>query len=156
MLYSKWSISPTGTLLHNGRPMAQQPFHIIYLDDHRLFFKGMMQGIRPFFPKANIINITNGDEALRLIQRHIVNKVAIDLVITDINHPGINGIEFLKELRNFEVLQHSARIPAIVISMVELERLPALSQPGSMIDGYFPKAAEPEDVVQCMEDILYG
>ena len=154
MYYSKWSISSTGNLFYNKQVIEHRKLSIVHLDDHKLFAQGLQNGIIPFFPLANIINIQNGDEALAFMKGNIIDKRIIDLILTDINHPGLKGGEFLQKLREFETKMNVPRTPAIIVSMVEARYVPQLAI-RNIADHYFSKADEIEDIVEAMEDIVY-
>ena len=88
--------------------------------------------------------------------RLIYNKSKIDLFITDINHPGLRGQELVKSIRFQEVLAgNPTRIPIIILSMVDESCYPELVK-DKIIDSYLTKATEPEDIIDCMEEILYN
>ena len=154
--HSKWSISSTGEFLRHKRKLELRPIFIIHLDDHSLFAKGLESCIIPFFPLAEILNLRDGDRALRFMKELITDKLRVDLIITDINHPGLKGDAFLQELRLFEKEMNVPRTPAMVISFVEAERMGHIVKPGlDIVDRYLTKCAETEVIVEAMEDILY-
>jgi len=156
MNYSKWSVSSAGNFFHNDQAFVHRKVFILHLDDHKLFAKGLENCILPFFPLADIINIKDGHRALRFMKDIITDKSRIDLIITDINHPGLKGDEFLVQLRQFEYKMKVPRTPAIVLSFVDAANMPQLCRPGlNMVDRYFSKAAEMEDIVDALEDIMY-
>lgn len=61
-----------------------------------------------------IVEAANGFEALRLLPRE-----RVDLVITDINMPDINGLELIRYVRNSAIYQ---TIPLFIISTESSER----------------------------------
>ena len=69
------------------------------------------QSIRLFLQLSGyeVIEAENGEDALEKLQ-----KETVDLVITDINMPKLNGIELIKKLR--EQISHYRFIPIIVIT----------------------------------------
>lgn len=56
----------------------------------------------------NIVEAASGFEALRLLPRE-----KVDLILTDINMPDINGLEFISYLRNNT---NYVNIPVVIIS----------------------------------------
>ena len=61
-----------------------------------------------------VVEAANGMEALELLP-----STAVDLVLTDLNMPDMDGLEFLKTLRESEMYR---QIPVIVLSsMAEAE-----------------------------------
>jgi len=57
-----------------------------------------------------IIEANNGEEALLILK---VKDIIPDIIILDLNMPKINGIDFLKILKQDEFLRY---IPAIILS----------------------------------------
>jgi CheY-like chemotaxis protein len=57
-----------------------------------------------------IIEANNGEEALEILK---VKDIIPDIIILDLNMPKINGIEFLKILKQDEYLRY---IPAIILT----------------------------------------
>jgi CheY-like chemotaxis protein len=56
--------------------------------------------------KARVMTAMNGDEALRR-----TSEARPHLIISDINHPGLDGLEFTRQVR-----QMHPRLPIILIS----------------------------------------
>lgn len=157
MLLSKWSISASGKFLYNNQLVEPQTFFILHLDDHKLFAEALKNCILPFFPLADIINIQDGYRALRLIKELNGDKLKLDLIITDINHPGLKGDEFLQELRILEENTKAARTAALVVSFVNEKDLPKISGPGlNIMDRHFSKNVEAVEIIEALEDILYS
>jgi len=52
------------------------------------------------------MDVRTAEEALEAVSRH-----PIDLVLSDLNLPGMNGIEFIKALRRI-----GSSVPAVIIS----------------------------------------
>ncbi len=89
-----------------GTP-AEPRKRIFIVDDHRM----MRQGLRVFIERESDLEVCgeadNGTEALPLIL-----ETQPDAIIVDISLPGMNGIEFLKNLK-----AQLSDIAAIVVSM---------------------------------------
>lgn len=80
---------------------------ILIVDDEKFIRNGISAIINNNFPEFFQMELAkNGQEALE-----IMGKIKFDLVITDINMPFVNGIDFIKELR-----QNYGDITVIVIS----------------------------------------
>ena len=156
MKHSKWYISQQGKLSHAGSKPFAPPYSILVLDDHKLFRSAITDYcIRPFFKNINLIEFENGDDAFAFIKNEINNKNKIDLLITDINHPGLRGQELVKSIRFHEGLSATPnRIPIMILSMVDESRYPELIA-HKMVDHFLTKATEPEEIIDCMEGILY-
>lgn len=129
---------------------------IIHLDDHSIFRDGLSKScIQPFFTNAELIGFSNGDEAYDFIKNEITANRKIDLIITDINHPGLKGNELAKAIRDYERLSDNPiHIPILIISMVEEKNFPEL-RANKVVDAYLTKATEVEDIIVCIETILH-
>lgn len=80
----------------------------ILIADDSLVMRSLLVSAIESFGEYRIIEAASGFEALRLLPREHV-----DLILTDINMPDINGLEMISYLRtnpNYE------RIPVIIIS----------------------------------------
>jgi len=156
MVLSKWNISATGNLFLAGASKLNAPARIVYLDDHQLFRNGLAdQCIRPFFKDTEIIQFSDGNLAWNFIKSELNSGKKIDLVITDINHPGIKGnqlVEFIREQENVE--KKEKPVPIMIISMVAVSYFPDLLSKNK-VNCYVCKSAEIEEVIDCLEEILY-
>ncbi|MBL0200347.1 MAG: response regulator transcription factor [Chitinophagaceae bacterium] len=156
MCLSKWSISHPGKLIHSGASALKSTFSILVLDDHKVFRTGLIDYcIRLFFRNISLVEFENGDDADAFIKKDLNDKNRIDLIITDINHPGMRGQELVKSIRYNESLSgNKTRIPIIILTMVEEIRYPELIE-DKIVEYYLTKSTEPEDIIDCMEEILY-
>jgi len=156
MHLSKWNISATGDLFLVGASKLNAPARIIYLDDHQLFRNAVAdQCIRPFLKDTEIIQFSDGNLAWNFIKSELNTGNKIDLVITDINHPGIKGnqlVEFIREQENGD--KKEKPVPIMIISMVAASYFPGLLSKNK-INYYVSKCAGLEEVIDCLEEILY-
>ena len=81
---------------------------ILIADDSRAMRAMLTSTIESLSNNYNIVEASSGFEALRLLPRE-----KVDLILTDINMPDINGLEFLSYLRTNPNYQD---IPVIIIS----------------------------------------
>lgn len=92
-----------------------------------------------------IMEAANGVEALK-----VLNSNSIDLVITDINMPSMDGIELIERMRLDMMLNN---VPVIVISTEgSLTRITNLEEMG--IKGYVRKPFVAEDILAVVREIL--
>lgn len=156
MLLSKWTISPKGKFSRIEFITSSSPIRIVYLDDHKLFRDAVINScIKPFFKNIAILEFENGDDAYEFIKKEINGKNKIDLIITDINHPGLRGQELVKSIRIVEAIaSKKSRIPIILLSMVAESYYPELLN-NKMVNYFLSKATESEDIIDCMEEILF-
>lgn len=80
---------------------------ILIVDDSRAM-RAMLVSTIESINNYNIVEASTGFEALRLLPRE-----KVDLILTDINMPDINGLELLSYLRNNP---NYLEIPVIIIS----------------------------------------
>jgi len=82
----------------------------------------------------------NGEEALELLRQNWV-----DVILTDVNMPGMNGEEFLRRLRADEVLQS---IPVVVVStdatQTRLHRMLELGAASYVVKPFHPEVLRTE------------
>jgi two-component system, chemotaxis family, chemotaxis protein CheY len=82
----------------------------------------------------------DGNEALALLQREWV-----DLILTDINMPGMNGEEFLRHLEGDELLR---ALPTVVISTdatsSRIQRMLSLGARGYVTKPFTPETLRTE------------
>lgn len=111
--------------------------------------------LKPFFSNIDITQFSDGDEALEFLKHNISHYKKIDLLITDINHPGLKGHDLVKAVRKLEWISEIPYcIPIIILSMIEESRFPDLRSEG--INGYLCKSCEPEEIIEQVDNILYS
>ena len=89
----------------------KEPLSILLMDDDRvdaLLFKRVLRELRS---NCTLIHALNGEEALATLRGE--HDPAVGLIITDLNTPGMNGFEFIQQLKAREHLQ---QIPVIVLT----------------------------------------
>jgi two-component system chemotaxis response regulator CheY len=98
-------------------------------------------------PLHELHQAKNGSEALAILAGHW-----IDLVLTDINMPEMDGMELVRRMSEDEVL---SRVPVVVVSTEGSEtRIEELRRHG--IRGYIRKPFTPEEIKAVVEGILGG
>lgn len=78
--------------------------NILYIEDEDIIKENVKKTLNLFC--QNIYDVSNIKEAKNIIENH-----RIDIIITDINLPDTNGIDFIKEFRKID-----KRIPIIILS----------------------------------------
>ncbi|AKK10722.1 response regulator [Corynebacterium uterequi] len=87
----------------------------------------------------------NGREAIDLL-----NRISVDLVLSDIRMPDINGIELLKIIRRTE---ESPVFVAITGFDTDTTMLEVLALGGA---GYILKSSRPKEIIDAVRDAMYG
>ncbi len=113
---------------------------VILVDDHDLFLNGLKASICTYDCIEVVATFTKAKNALDFLKKNTV-----DLVITDISMPEINGIEFIKMLKQ---LVPEAKV--LAISM-----FPPVHYEKSFYNGYLIKDASVETVVEAIKCIVY-
>lgn len=89
--------------------MNSKPFSILHIDDDQVDKMVIEKVIRKLGITTHLFHAADGEEALDLL-RGTNGKTAPDplpnIIITDINMPRMNGLEFLKALRDDPKLRH--------------------------------------------------
>ncbi len=121
-------------------------YRVLIVDDSpamRAFVRRVME--ISGFETSKCLEAGSGEEALELL-----GSDWVDVILTDINMPGMGGEEFLRRLAEEELLRS---IPAVVIStdatQLRMDRLAALGA-----RGYITKPFRPEDLREELERVL--
>jgi two-component system chemotaxis response regulator CheY len=94
---------------------------------------------------GDLLQAANGREALELLQGHWV-----DLVLSDLNMPEMNGVELIEQMAADPMLQS---VPVVVISTEgSRERIDQLVESG--IRGFVRKPFTPEQVREVIIETL--
>ncbi len=67
---------------------------ILIVDDHKVLRQGLTRLMSAVFPGSEISEASNGIEALELL-----NNLAVDVVLLDVQMPKLNGPETLKRIK---------------------------------------------------------
>ena len=84
--------------------MSHEPATLLLVDDEELLRAGVQEMLE--MSGYTVITATNGHEAMACLKQH-----AIDLVITDLVMPKMDGVDFVEQLR-----QIWPNVPVIVVS----------------------------------------
>ena len=79
-----------------GRPLeAKRKIRIMFVDDDPMVVRGIARNISMMGPKMDIIVRISAVEALKTLEKELV-----DVIITDLYMPGMDGVAFLEEVRS--------------------------------------------------------
>jgi len=79
---------------------------VLLIDDERPFLKDLAEGLHLYSKKIQVITADNARKALEMI-----STAVIDVVVTDLNMPGMNGFELLAQLQRTR-----PEVPFIIMS----------------------------------------
>ena len=99
--------SSVKTLELSAAPVPTQVHTLLYVEDNQANMK-LVEKIMGRYPTIRLLTAINGETGIALARESLP-----DVILLDINLPGINGFEILKLLRKDPVTMH---IPALAIS----------------------------------------
>lgn len=118
---------------------------ILLIDDHPMLRNGVKQLISLDSQLKVIAEAGNGEQGLALAE-----QLDPDLILLDLNMPGINGLETLDRLRRIDL---SGRIVVFTVSNDEEDVVSALKRGA---DGYLLKDMEPEALLTALHQAAAG
>ncbi len=118
---------------------------IVVVDDYALFRKGLTSLLAEI-PEFQVVGEAgDGNEALRVIEKSLP-----DIVLLDVNMPGLGGIETVEALRE---RKNKVKVMMLTISQHDEDLI------GSIVagaDGYLLKNTEPEDLQKAIIRMVDG
>lgn len=119
---------------------------ILHVDDHALFREGMELVLQRINPSTHVLHA--GSVAAG-VQR-LAQLPAPQLVLTDLNLPGMQGIDALLRLREV-----NEEVPVVVLAASE-DPIQVRSAIDHGASGYIPKTSESREVARALQLILRG
>lgn len=117
--------------------LDSQKTRIMLVDDHPMLRRGLSDLLSMEDDLLPVAQAASGEEALMLAERH-----ELDLILLDLNMPGMDGIETIRALRAAGV---DTRIVIFSVSDDHDDVLEALREGA---DGYLLKDMEPEELIE--------
>lgn len=122
--------------------------NIILADDHKLFLEGLTRLITQEKDLHVLYYAHNGKLVMNYLDQHPEEQV--DLVITDISMPDMDGIT----LNNY-IKEKRPEISTLVVSMhTDSNMIDTLIQ--DHVDGFLSKNADSEELMEAVKTILKG
>ncbi|MEG2114879.1 MAG: two-component system response regulator NarL [Hafnia sp.] len=129
----------------NSELAPEDQYTIILIDDHPMLRTGVKQLIS-LEPQLKVIGeASSGQQGIELAE-----KLDPDLILLDLNMPGMNGLETLDQLRTQTL---SGRVVVFSVSNHEDDVISALKRGA---DGYLLKDMEPEDLLRSLHQAAAG
>ncbi len=123
---------------------------ILIIDDDEIFVKTLTDSLSS--EKYTVSSAVNGKDGLEKI-----DKEKPDLIILDMSMPEMNGIEFLKNLKNSD--KGMPNIPILIASQVSQAEVMSKSLEEGFevgVKGYILKSSESLEMIkQTIEKIMY-
>ncbi len=117
---------------------------ILITDDHAVVRQGYAALLEAMLPECEIIEANSGEQALSLF-----NEYAPELIIMDINLPGISGIETARRIR---LKTTQARILFFSMYM----ETPLVKQALESGSGYITKSCSPNVLLEAVNRVMQG
>lgn len=125
-----------------------KPARVLIVDDSAVMRKIVERSLRQAgLEMEQVLEASNGSEALDVVKAH-----GLDLILSDINMPTMNGLEFVRELRGIEGAQ---QVPVVMITTEagESHVVQALSGGAS---GYIRKPFTPDQIKERVIPLIKG
>jgi len=113
------------------------PVRLAVVDDHALFRAGLVSLLSEMAEVSVVGEAGDGQGALEIVYQH-----KPDVLLLDVNMPGISGVEVVRALRDLPESEQ-CRILMLTISKSEQDLLGAIE---AGADGYLLKNAEPDEL----------
>jgi DNA-binding NarL/FixJ family response regulator len=119
---------------------------LVVVDDHALFRAGLISLLRGM-PEFEVVGeASDGKDLIELARR-----TRPDVILLDINMPGVSGVEAVRALR--EARDLACHIIMLTISKNHDDLFGAIS---AGADGYLLKSAEPEELRKAIQQVSRG
>ena len=119
--------------------------NILVVDDHVILRKGLLVIIENEFEDCNSFEALNGVEALSILR-----KEKIDIILSDISMPELNGIEMLKQMKALKV-----KVPVLILSMQPEDQY-AIRAIKAGAFGFINKNCSPDTLISAIKTVLSG
>ena len=124
--------------------MSEQPTRILIVDDHPVFRFGLRALLEAQADMAVVGEAESGETAVTMTQ-----SLQPDVILMDINLPGINGIEATKQIT--EVLPQTV---VLIITMFDDDTVFTAMQAGAR--GYLLKGAQGDETLRAIRAVANG
>ncbi|HCJ28444.1 MAG TPA: DNA-binding response regulator [Pseudomonas sp.] len=121
-------------------------YKILIADDHPLFREAIHNVIQDGFPGSEILETADLDSALTMT----LENDDLDLVLLDLNMPGMHGLNGLINLRN-----EAPTIPVVIVS-AEQDKQVVLQAITYGACGFITKSSPRAQMTEAIEQILNG
>lgn len=125
--------------------MLDEKTKLLLVDDHPLLRKGLIQLIELDDELKVIGEASNGQQALDLAR-----ELEPDLILLDLNMQGMDGLETLKALREFDL---NVKVLMLTVSDNDEDVVCAITYGA---DGYLLKDMDPEEILNKVKESING
>lgn len=121
-------------------------YKILIADDHPLFREAITNVIESGFPDTETLETEDLETALALAQEHD----DLDLVLLDLNMPGMNGLNGLISLRN-----EAPTVPVVIVSAEDDKQIVLQAITCGAV-GFISKSSPRNQMTEALQQILDG
>ncbi len=121
-------------------------YKILIADDHPLFREAIINVIESSFPGCQTLETEDLDSALEIAQ----NEDELDLILLDLNMPGMNGLNGLITLRN-----DMPTVPVVIVSAEEDKQIVLQAITYGAV-GFITKSSPRDQMTDALQQILAG
>lgn len=126
----------------------KKTYSIIIADDHPMFTDGLKSILAQEEDIEISFTTTDGDRVMAWLREG--HDTTTDLVITDINMPGMDGVTL-----NAHIKEAFPQVKTLVVSMLEdAAKIKTLTEQN--VNGYISKNAEKHELLRAIRTILQG
>jgi two-component system, NarL family, invasion response regulator UvrY len=118
---------------------------ILLADDHSFIRLGLIQILKDEYPFVEIKEVADGETLIKEVQQQ-----QWDLVISDLEMPGMNGLQALEKIK-----QINPSLPVLILSIYP-EELYAVRVLKAGAAGYMNKNAAPYELITALQRISLG
>lgn len=118
---------------------------VLIIDDHVAIQRGLGNILKDEFPDAEITGAIDGRSGVEHVR-----GADWDLVLCDVNLPGRNGIEVVKEIKVVK-----PRLPILMLSMHPEEQFAIRALRAGAL-GYLTKSSEPDELIAAVRSVCEG
>ena len=126
---------------------SDQLIKIARADDHKIFREGLSSLLKEFKNIRIVGLVANGEEVLKLLE-----KETVDVVISDINMPKLNGMELREKIHNNEDLRLKS-IPYLFFSTSSEQQF-IIDAYSKSVQGFFIKPSNYADLRKMLKTII--
>ena len=120
---------------------------ILLVEDDQVDMMTVIRALKEIHVTNQVVHLENGEDALNYLRDGNCEKPCI--ILLDLNMPVMNGIEFLKAVKDDEQLR---RIPVLVLT-TSVEQQDRLSSFNFNVAGYVSKPVDYRQFVEVMRTI---
>ncbi|WP_415888275.1 response regulator [Neptuniibacter sp. SY11_33] len=121
-------------------------YKILIADDHPLFREAIINVIENSFTGCQTLETEDLDSALTIAQ----NEEELDLILLDLNMPGMNGLNGLITLRN-----DLPTVPVVIVSAEEDKQIVLQAITYGAV-GFITKSSPRDQMTEALQQILAG